>query len=106
MLKQIMRNIENGYTDYDDWSDDYEIIIDNIDTYKDKLKLWKYAQEQALKKKPKREFNFNLQTIKCFLGFHLWEEDMHTRTCIACGRMEHWMPKAPDGIGGHWEYLD
>ena len=29
MLKQIMRNIENGYTDYDDWSDDYEIIIDN-----------------------------------------------------------------------------
>ena len=50
MLKQIMRNIENGYTDYDDWSDDYEIIMDNIDTYKDKLKLWKYAQEKTKKR--------------------------------------------------------
>ena len=106
MLKRIMRNIENGYTDYDDWFEDYQTIMHNIDIDKYELKLWKYAQEQSKKKKPKRELNFNWQRIKCFLGLHLWDEDLDTRTCIACGRMEHWMPKAPDGIGGHWEYLD
>ena len=105
MLKRIMRNIEKGYTDYEDWSEDYQSIIHNIDAHKNKLKLWKYAQEQATKKMPIKKFHFDWQRIKCFFGFHIWDEGLDTRTCIACGRMEYRFPQPPDGIYGEWKEL-